>query len=87
MQISSNNTNNNVPSGALQTVDINPTSSQNCFSFYYYIHGVNVYKLELYLIPKNGQAQLIWTRASAAGDMWHTYMVNIPTQSAAFKVC
>jgi len=75
-----------VPTGALQSPLIAPTSTPNCFSFYYYIYGADANKTDLYLSSQSQPDHLIWSRHYPAGDMWYNYMINIPPQNAPFRV-
>jgi hypothetical protein len=76
------------PNGALQSPLIDPTGGPMCFSFYYYIHGVDANRIELYSVigAQLAQAQLIWFRKYPAGDMWHKIAINIPPQNTNFQV-
>jgi hypothetical protein len=73
------------PDGALQSPLIDPTGGPMCFSFYYYIHGVDANKIELYSVI-GASTQLIWLRQFPAGDMWHKIVINIPPQNTNFQV-
>ena len=74
--------------GGLQSPIIKATTESMCFRFYYYIHGLNAHKLELFLVNiANNAEPMIWSRQYPAGDMWHLYMINIPPQTSLFRVC
>jgi hypothetical protein len=73
------------PDGALQSPLIDPTGGPMCFSFYYYIHGVDANKIELYSVI-GATPQLIWFRQYPAGDMWHMTAINIPPHNTNFQV-
>jgi hypothetical protein len=71
--------------GTLQSPTIDPTNTSTCFQFYYFIYGDNTGSITLSLINRLSK-NLIWKRARPAGDMWHSYMIDIPPQNISFKV-
>ncbi len=73
------------PDGALQSPVIDPTGGPMCFSFYFYIHGVDANRIELYSVI-GAATQLIWFRQYPAGDMWHRTTINIPPHNTNFQV-
>jgi hypothetical protein len=73
------------PDGALQSPLIDPNGGPMCFSFYYYIHGVDANRIELYSVI-GATPQLIWFRQYPAGDMWHMTTINIPPHNTNFQV-
>ena len=67
------------------TPTINPKTTDDCFSFYYYIYGEGARYIELDL-QSDGANIPLWIRKSSAGDMWHLKRITIPKQTKPFKV-
>ena len=74
-----------VPDEDLVSGLVTDKTTNDCFSYYYYIHGegANYIYLE---IDVNGVKTELWSRQYSAGDMWHLNKITIPKQVAPFKV-
>lgn len=79
----------NTQNGDLVTPIIKPTTTQTCFSFYYYAFSlVDNVSLALFSVQDTGieQRNDIWFKANSHNDKWHRIFINIPPQNKPFTV-
>ena len=68
---------------------IKPTTTQTCFSFYYYAFGnVDNVSLALFSIQDSGiqERNDTWFKANSHNDKWHRTFITIPPQNKPFTV-
>ena len=73
------------PKADLLSPSLPPKTTTDCLSFYYYIHGNDVYIINLAIITSN-KTETIWEKDYSAGDMWHEYKINIWSQTKNYQV-
>ena len=76
-----------IPNADLVSAELSSKNTTDCFQFYYYIYDMSfVSVLELFVIDSADNHQSIWKRQHSAGDMWHSYNINIGPQKTTYKV-
>ncbi|XP_078476033.1 MAM and LDL-receptor class A domain-containing protein 1-like [Lampetra planeri] len=62
-----------------------PQTSTACFQFWYHMHGVDVYRLTVFLRREGAADSLLWQKEGNYGNQWHYGQIAI-SQTQSFKV-